>query len=104
MSVIIVHGNPVSGFNHVGPFNTPDSAIGYMEHVLTDVGGDWWVIPLESPDTMDQPVPDTTADLAERVNWLHCNVQELQDRGVELPMGDYGDVYAIIEDAREALS
>ena len=43
------------------------------------------------------------ADLAERLNWLHCLVQELENGGVELPMGDYTDVYGIIEDARETI-
>jgi hypothetical protein len=53
-----------------------------------------------------QEVKDDLAErnLAERVNWLHCMVQELEDAGVTLPMGDYTDVYGIIEDAREALS
>ena len=43
------------------------------------------------------------AQLAERINWLHCLMQELEDAGVELPMGDYGVVYAILEDARETV-
>lgn len=47
---------------------------------------------------------ESTADLAERINWLHCLMQELEDNGVELPMGDYNDVYGILEDAREMLA
>jgi len=52
-----------------------------------------------------QEVKDDLAErnLAERINWLHCLVQELEDHKVELPMGDYTDVYGIIEEAREAL-
>lgn len=42
-------------------------------------------------------------DLMLRLDWLHCLVQELEYRNVALPMGDYSDVYIIIEDAREAL-
>jgi hypothetical protein len=117
MSFIIVTGNPISGHNFYGPFDTADSATGYMDHVLTDCEGeDWWVAPLVTPEASlprhpippqsynaaDQPVPYTD-NMAERLNWLHCNVQELQQRGVEMPMGDYDDVYSIIEDAREVM-
>lgn len=40
-------------------------------------------------------------DFIERIEWLHCLMQEMEDAGVELPMGDYGDVYDIIETARD---
>jgi hypothetical protein len=36
-----------------------------------------------------------------QLEWLHSLMQELEGAGVELPMGDYGDVYRIIEEARE---
>lgn len=39
--------------------------------------------------------------LASQLEWLHSLVQELENAGVELPMGDYGDVYDIIETVRE---
>lgn len=43
---IIIHGNPVDGFNHIGPFNNRHGAI---EHGNTDahIDGDWWVAELE---------------------------------------------------------
>ena len=94
MSVIIMTGNPVSGHNFYGPFQTADDAIQYeAEHL--DEGGDWWVCSLVG-------LYDATA-ISQRLDWLHSNMQELEGRGVQLPMGDYGDVYGIIEDAREAL-
>lgn len=37
----------------------------------------------------------------EQLNWLHSLVQELESEGVELPMGDYGIVYSIIEGLRD---
>lgn len=42
-------------------------------------------------------------DPSARVNldWLHSLVQELEAQGVELPMGDYGTVYAILETLRD---
>ena len=41
--------------------------------------------------------------ISESLNWLHSLMQELEDANVELPMGDFNDVYGIIEDAREAI-
>lgn len=40
--------------------------------------------------------------LAVRLDWLHSLIQELEHQGIELPMGDYNEVYGIIEDVREA--
>lgn len=54
MSVIIVHGNPVSGLSFYGPFDTADEAIAYEAKHLDD-GGDWWVAPLVTPE--DEPLP-----------------------------------------------
>lgn len=40
-------------------------------------------------------------DMAERLNNVHCIIQELENAAVELPMGDYDYVYRAIEDARK---
>lgn len=42
-------------------------------------------------------------DMAKRLNNVHCIIQELENAGVELPMGDYDYVYRAIEEAREFL-
>jgi len=54
MSVILITGNPVDGFKYIGPFDTPDSAISYEEHIL-DEGGDWWITPLVTPESESKP-------------------------------------------------
>lgn len=40
-------------------------------------------------------------NLVEKINYIHCVFQELQDRGIDLPMGDYNLMYDILEDIRE---
>ena len=45
----------------------------------------------------------TVFDKIEKLNWLHSLMQELEDDGVVLPMGDYMEVYDIIETIRVAL-
>lgn len=54
---IIIEGNPVDGFTHVGPFATHDDAVAYQE----DKGGDWWVTELHwqhpEPTVAALPVP-----------------------------------------------
>jgi hypothetical protein len=35
------------------------------------------------------------------LDWLHSLFQELEDQGVELPMGDYHYVYGLIENIRD---
>ena len=108
---IIVTGTPIDGFTYIGPFDSFESAEAYADHI--GVMGDWWITDLQSPGTPEPlplhypgaaiPIPPVDT-LSEGINWLHCNVQELEQRGVELPMGDYTDVYRILEDAREVLS
>jgi hypothetical protein len=39
----------------------------------------------------------------EQVEFVHSLIQELEDKGVELPMGDYNLVYDYIEGARDIL-
>lgn len=47
--------------------------------------------------TLDLP------DMVERLNNVHCIIQELENAAVELPTGDYDYVYRAIEEAREFL-
>lgn len=39
----------------------------------------------------------------EQIEFVHCLIQELENKGVELPMGDYNLIYDYIEGARDIL-
>ena len=43
----------------------------------------------------------TEHEMAENLNYVHCVFQELEDMGIELPMGDYEMVYKTVEEARD---
>lgn len=45
---IIMIGNPVDGFNFIGPFENATAA---AEHGNTDgdIDAEWWIAPLEQP-------------------------------------------------------
>jgi hypothetical protein len=45
--------------------------------------------------------PITTS--IEQLDFVHCLIQELENKNVELPMGDYHLIYDYIEGAREIL-
>lgn len=48
----------------------------------------------------------STMRLSEEVamlDWIHSLFQELENKGVDLPMGDYQVVYSMLEDLRENL-
>lgn len=55
MSVIVITGNPVSGLNFYGPFDTANEAVEYGHR--NDEGGDWWVAPLVTPEPEQQVLP-----------------------------------------------
>lgn len=40
-------------------------------------------------------------NLSEQLNNIHCVFQELENVGVELPMGDYQQIYLVLEEARD---
>lgn len=44
---IIVTGNPVDGFRHVGPFDTPSAAIDWATSNVTE---EWWETQLETKE------------------------------------------------------
>lgn len=35
------------------------------------------------------------------IDFVHCVFQELEDLKIQLPMGDYNEVYRILENVRE---
>jgi hypothetical protein len=39
----------------------------------------------------------------EQIEFVHCLIQELENKGIELPMGDYNLIYDYIEGARDIL-
>lgn len=56
MKTILVTGNPVDGFQFVGPFEDSDDAVRYAEdeeHRDTE----WWLGDLESPEERAEPAP-----------------------------------------------
>lgn len=53
MNFIIVYGDPVDGFNFVGPFDDRDEAVRYAEF---DVGTDWWIAELDAPAEESAPL------------------------------------------------
>jgi hypothetical protein len=46
---VVCFGNPVDGFEYVGPFDCQADALGYAEHHLQPNGPDWWLIALQTP-------------------------------------------------------
>ena len=43
---VVILGNPVDGFNIVGPFKNHMDAMTWAEAIC----GDWWITTLEDPD------------------------------------------------------
>jgi hypothetical protein len=46
---IIVAGNPTDGFTHIGPFDTGEDAVTYMESDPELRRGNAWVVMLQIP-------------------------------------------------------
>lgn len=44
---IVIYGNPVDGFTHVGPFANRDDAVAYAED--EPYNGNWWIAMLDAP-------------------------------------------------------
>ena len=44
---IVIYGNPVDGFAHVGPFANRDDAVAYAED--EPYNGNWWIAMLDAP-------------------------------------------------------
>ena len=51
---IIIHGNPVEGFGHIGPFDFMEAA---HDYATTNFDGDWWVKELVVPEGREVDAP-----------------------------------------------
>ena len=49
MKYILISGNPVDGFEYIGPFDGPEAAHEYVENDRDMRDGDWWVHLLQEP-------------------------------------------------------
>ncbi len=53
---IIITGNPVDGFEFIGPFKTADDAVAYAngdqlnQFAAPRIEGEWWIAPLAAAD------------------------------------------------------
>lgn len=46
---------------------------------------------------------DTDPAYTEKINYIHCLFQEMEDKNINLPMGDYNLVYDVLEEIRDLL-
>jgi len=49
--VMIISGNPIDGFQHVGPFATAEDAARFGNTLDSD--SDWWIAPLYPPESFE---------------------------------------------------
>jgi|694.fasta_scaffold00117_150 hypothetical protein len=53
--------------------------------------------------TKDYKIDRDISTSIEQIEFVHSLIQELENKGVELPMGDYNLIYDYIEGARDIL-
>jgi len=53
--------------------------------------------------TKDYKIDRDITTSIEQIDFVHSLIQELENKGVELPMGDYNLIYDYIEGARDIL-
>ena len=53
--------------------------------------------------TKDYKIDRGVSTSIEQIEFVHSLIQELENKGVELPMGDYNLIYDYIEGARDIL-
>lgn len=54
---IIITGNPVDGFEYIGPFNTSEDALRWADKDA-HIEGDWWLAHLEAKSGFERrPFP-----------------------------------------------
>ena len=53
--------------------------------------------------TKDYKIDRDVSTSIEQIEFVHSLIQELENKGVELPMGDYNLIYDYIEGARDIL-
>jgi len=51
---IVITGNPISGFDFVGPFSDPATAIDCAERDLSSSEIDWWISKLKPTDYYEE--------------------------------------------------
>lgn len=49
MKYLLIKGNPVDGFQFVGPFNYHGDAIDYADAHQLELEKDWWIAELQTP-------------------------------------------------------
>lgn len=47
MRALVITGNPVDGFEYIGPFDDTETAVEWCQDMFDDE--DWWVTELTSP-------------------------------------------------------
>lgn len=52
---IVIIGNPVDGFQYIGPFKTGEDAIAWADRDA-DIDADWWIAPLEAKDQHERAI------------------------------------------------
>jgi len=52
---VVIYGNPVDGFNHVGPFPDAEVANWWADGLMD---GDWWVTSLTPPEDVAEDLDD----------------------------------------------
>jgi hypothetical protein len=58
---------------------------------------------MEWKTTKDYKIDRDITTSIEQIEFVHSLIQELENKGVELPMGDYNLIYDYIEGARDIL-
>jgi hypothetical protein len=58
MSHILIYGNPIDGFNYVGPFKNSDAALHYMK--TEPHKSNIWMVMLQTPSKEDLPKAAST--------------------------------------------
>ena len=53
--------------------------------------------------TKDYKIDRDISTSIEQIEFVHSLIQELENKGIELPMGDYNLIYDYIEGARDIL-
>lgn len=55
---IAIQGTPADGFEHFGPFNTPEEAADYVQADYSRA--DWWIVRLITPTSPKEIATDET--------------------------------------------
>lgn len=50
---VILHGNPVDGFEIIGPFTTGEDAVDWASRHEHQFENSWWIAPLRAKEEID---------------------------------------------------